>query len=217
MASHTGSLTPAYAAPEFFRGQTSNHSDQYCLAATYCHLRGGKPPFTGEAAHVMAGHLTESPDLSMIPAEERPALARALAKEPAQRWPSCQAFVEALTQSTLDRTLPSIPSPPVASRSSRRPAMIGAAALLAGLIGLGWFFKDQIIAHGDKKTGELSVATGTGSQDVPKNGQDGGKNPSRNGAEAKSPPQQENTAVQSNAWDSNFAGYQAMTRRTSAG
>ncbi len=95
-ASHTGSMTAAYAAPEFFHGRTSRHSDQYCLAVTYCQLRGGRLPFTGNAPALMAGHLHRVPDLTMLPAEERPVVARALAKKPQERWPSCAAFVEAL-------------------------------------------------------------------------------------------------------------------------
>jgi sulfatase modifying factor 1 len=93
---HTGSLTPAYAAPEFFDGKTHRHSDQYSLAVTYCLLRGGRLPFEGNAAQVMAGHLRRSPDLTMLPEAERPVVARALAKSPSKRWPSCSAFVNAL-------------------------------------------------------------------------------------------------------------------------
>src|SRR5262249_33890788 len=85
-----------YAAPEFFEGRTSRHSDQYSLAITYCQLRGGQLPFTGTPAQMMAGHLMQTPDLEMLPAEERLPVARALAKDPAERWPSCRAFVEAL-------------------------------------------------------------------------------------------------------------------------
>ncbi len=97
LASHTGNhWTFAYAAPEFFRKQTASQSDQYSLAATYCHLRGGRTPFQGPAAVIMAGHLLFPPDLLMIPAEERPVVARALSKEPKERWPNCRAFVEAL-------------------------------------------------------------------------------------------------------------------------
>jgi hypothetical protein len=44
----------------------------------------------------IAGHLLHPPDLTMLPDEERPAVAHALAKDPAERWPSCRAFVEAL-------------------------------------------------------------------------------------------------------------------------
>ncbi|MEI7686048.1 MAG: bifunctional serine/threonine-protein kinase/formylglycine-generating enzyme family protein [Planctomycetota bacterium] len=90
---HTGSMTLAYAPPEFVKGKTSIHSDQYSLAITYCHLRGGRVPFTGNYAQIMNGHLRGAPDLSMLPANERPTVARALAKDPSNRWPSCQAFV----------------------------------------------------------------------------------------------------------------------------
>ena len=47
VAGHTGIWTYSYAAPEFFRKQFSPRSDQYSLAATYCHMRGGSPPFGG--------------------------------------------------------------------------------------------------------------------------------------------------------------------------
>src|SRR5262249_61963589 len=87
ITSHTGCMTPAYAAPEFFRGQTSTQSDQYSLAASYCHLLTGRLPFPGNLAQIMDGHLTRSPDLGMLPAAERPLVARPMAKDPAQRWP----------------------------------------------------------------------------------------------------------------------------------
>jgi serine/threonine protein kinase len=95
-AGSAGLLTPAYTAPERFRGQTSDRSDQYSLAVSYCQLRGGELPFRGDAAQVMMGHLQLAPDLSMLPESERPAVARALSKEPGQRWPDCRAFVDAM-------------------------------------------------------------------------------------------------------------------------
>ncbi len=95
-AGHTGIWTFSYAAPEFFRGVTSRQSDQYGLAATYCHLRSGRLPYEGNAASVTAGHLFGNPDLEDLPEAERPVLERALAKEPADRWPDCRSFVEAL-------------------------------------------------------------------------------------------------------------------------
>jgi formylglycine-generating enzyme required for sulfatase activity/serine/threonine protein kinase len=96
IASNTGAVTPAYAAPEFLQGETCPQSDQYALAVTYCHLRGGRLPFTGNAAQVMTGHLKEPPDLTMLPEVERSIVGRALAKQPTTRWPSCRAFVDAL-------------------------------------------------------------------------------------------------------------------------
>jgi tetratricopeptide (TPR) repeat protein/serine/threonine protein kinase len=93
---HTGSMTPAYAAPEFFKNKTSSQSDQYSLAVTYCHLRGGQLPFNGSFEEIMFGHLTKDPDLSMIPENERDAVARSLSKTPRDRWPTCRALVEAV-------------------------------------------------------------------------------------------------------------------------
>jgi serine/threonine protein kinase/Flp pilus assembly protein TadD len=88
--------TPAYAPPEFFVGVVTRHSDQYSLAVTYCQLRGGRFPFVGDAPALMTGHVMHPPDLSMLDEPERPAVARALAKLPEDRWPDCRSFFEAL-------------------------------------------------------------------------------------------------------------------------
>jgi serine/threonine protein kinase len=106
---HTGHLTFEYAAPEFFQGQTSQWSDQYSLAVTYCHLRGGRLPFAGNAAQVIAGHLLHPPDLSMLLPEERPAVARALAKDAHLRWPSCGEFVNQLFHAPSSVSAPGLP------------------------------------------------------------------------------------------------------------
>jgi serine/threonine protein kinase len=92
----TCNLTPAYAPPEAFEGRPTVQSDQYSLAVSWCQLRGGRLPFVGDRVQVMAGHMRQPPDLSMLPEGERSAVRRALAKDPARRWPSCRAFVEAL-------------------------------------------------------------------------------------------------------------------------
>ncbi len=116
----SGGLTPAYAAPEFFLGRTTPWSDQYSLAVTYCHLRGGRLPFTGSVARVMASHVSQPPDLDMLPEGERGAVERALAKEPSRRWPSCGAFAEALAAGMRSAT----PAPPIADAATSDPAAI---------------------------------------------------------------------------------------------
>ncbi len=132
--SHTGSMTPAYAAPEFFKKQTSSQSDQYSLAVTYCHLRGGRPPFTGGMAEIMAGHLLEPPDLTMLPEGEREAAARALAKVPRDRWGSCRAFVEALRSEVPapDRVAPTAGPVGPPACGTFRPGEAGGASSTAG-------------------------------------------------------------------------------------
>ena len=98
------SLIAAYCSPEVRRGAASARSDQYSLAATYCYLRQGRPPAGIDAVELM-----------MLPVAERPAVARALATDPADRWPTCAAFVAALAADDLGAgaTLTSTPSPAV--------------------------------------------------------------------------------------------------------
>jgi serine/threonine protein kinase/Flp pilus assembly protein TadD len=102
IVSHTGPCTLPYAAPEYFSGRTARQSDQYALAVTYCQLRGGRMPFPGTSAEITVGHLCSDPDLDGLPEPERPIVARALAKQPEQRWPDCRSFIAALK--ALDTT-----------------------------------------------------------------------------------------------------------------
>jgi hypothetical protein len=124
--SSSGAMTPAYAAPEFFRGQTTSQSDQYALAVSYCQLRGGRLPFRGTMAELMAGHLSAPPDLGMIPEAERPVVARALAKDPAARWPDCRSFVQALEQAARPGggSPATVPAGPARGAPTLRPAAL---------------------------------------------------------------------------------------------
>jgi hypothetical protein len=94
LADHSGPMTPRYAAPEFFRGQTSERSDQYSLAVTAYFLRTGHVPFADDAPW---DRCLAPPDLHRLEdARERRALERALASNPQDRWPSCRDLVGAL-------------------------------------------------------------------------------------------------------------------------
>jgi hypothetical protein len=92
-----GGATPLYAAPETFNGQLSPQSDQYSLAIVYQELLTGQRPFDAKNIRQLAfQHQMKEPDLRPVPESERTVLARALAKDPAQRFPNCLAFVRAL-------------------------------------------------------------------------------------------------------------------------
>lgn len=91
--------TAAYAAPEVFKGRLSDRTDQYALAVSYCELRGGRLPFTDAPAHFDRQYTRPAADLSMLPAAERPVVARALSAAPPDRWPSCVEFISHLTAS----------------------------------------------------------------------------------------------------------------------
>ncbi len=84
--------TPPYAAPELYQGRLSPRTDQYALAVSYCELRGGRLPFNVKNIKT-SEHQQHPPDLSMLPVEERPAVARALDPNWLDRWPSCKDFV----------------------------------------------------------------------------------------------------------------------------
>jgi serine/threonine protein kinase len=89
--------TPAYMAPEVWRGRVNRHSDQYSLAVAYAELRLGKPLFgTRDMFELMMNHLKQIPVLDELPPAERAVLLRALSKNSAHRYESCTAFVGAL-------------------------------------------------------------------------------------------------------------------------
>ncbi|MBX9624427.1 MAG: protein kinase, partial [Gemmataceae bacterium] len=101
VATVTGGITPVYAAPETFDGVVTKFCDQYSLACVYQELLTGRRPFDGASmAQLLNQHLQLPPDLQPSPAGDRKALARALAKDPADRWPTVTAFVQALRGNT---------------------------------------------------------------------------------------------------------------------
>lgn len=94
-----GGLTPTYAAPEIFDGRPDRRSDQYSLAIVYQELLAGSLPFTGRTtAELARQHLNSSPDLEPLAPADRPVIARALSKNPLDRFSSCRQLVEQLTR-----------------------------------------------------------------------------------------------------------------------
>jgi serine/threonine protein kinase len=92
--------TPVYMAPEVWSGKVSTHTDQYSLALTYVEVGTGRRVFEGSLPDLMKKHCRDEPDLDALPRRERKAVARALAKQPADRYPSCSAFVQELRKAT---------------------------------------------------------------------------------------------------------------------
>ena len=103
MTSHTGTLTLAFAAPEFFEGKTYRQSDQYSLACTFCQLATGRLPFDGTAAEIVAGHLRGTPNLQLLSEDQQAVVEKALSKKPQNRWKDCNEFVKNLEKSSLKK------------------------------------------------------------------------------------------------------------------
>jgi serine/threonine-protein kinase len=132
-ASHTGSMSPHYVAPELIEGTVSRWSDQYSLAVSYAQLCTGCLPFRGETVgQVLNAHLHHPPDLEGLPEPERRVVARALAKKPEERWPNCRTFVQALDASEAVPTTDPGTIPPGTERSSPRPESFADERLWAG-------------------------------------------------------------------------------------
>ena len=98
-------LTPVYAAPELFDGAPGFRSDQYSLAIVYQEMLTGALPFGGRsAAQLAAQHLHGRPQIESLPASDQPAIARALSKNPEQRFRACCDMVAALFEVTPNRS-----------------------------------------------------------------------------------------------------------------
>src|SRR5688572_8070469 len=133
--------TPSYMSPEQATAETriDGRSDQYALGCVLYEMLAGAPPFTGPTSQaIMARHAADPvPPLRTVrdvPAALESAITRALAKMPADRWPSIDVFGsrigETVTVSAAVSTMP------VANQRIGRLALGAVAAMV--LIGVFW-------------------------------------------------------------------------------
>jgi eukaryotic-like serine/threonine-protein kinase len=133
--------TAGYLAPEQARGEaTIPATDLYALAVVAFELLTGRRPFESEsptaeaAAHVHAP-VPRVSELADLPPALDPVFARALAKEPADRFRHCSEFVSALREALQDGDSRTRRLPVASTQRSRWPVVVAgllAAAALAG-------------------------------------------------------------------------------------
>jgi TolB-like protein/Flp pilus assembly protein TadD len=131
--------TPTYMSPEQAAGNrdTDGRSDLYSLACVLFEMLAGQPPFTGPTPQsIIHQHfLSEPPSIThlrpAVPPGVAVAIARALAKTPADRFNTVGQFTEALTR---PQTAPAA----VVSRP-RSHAGLAIALGLVLLLGVVWF------------------------------------------------------------------------------
>jgi serine/threonine-protein kinase len=132
--------TPSYMSPEQAAGEQDidGRSDLYALGCVLYEMLGGKPPFTGPTVEsVVHQHLmVEPPPITnlrpTVPVEVAGALARTLAKNPADRFNPAAQFVQALSTPMAPR-----PTAAAARRSSARRLLIAAGAM--AVLAAAWF------------------------------------------------------------------------------
>ena len=111
---NTGSVgTVHYMAPEISTGNYNKQVDVYAAGVIFYEMLTGRVPFDGESAgEILMKHLTTPPDLSKVPAEFLPVVAKALAKNPAQRYPSMAEMARAVEAVNADAATSARPTPP---------------------------------------------------------------------------------------------------------
>jgi serine/threonine protein kinase len=98
--------TPEYSAPEQAQGHPiDGRTDQYALACVACLMLTGEVPYQrDDPLAILMAHATAPPPVlserrPQLPKASDSVMARALAKTPDARYPTCQDFTEALRQS----------------------------------------------------------------------------------------------------------------------
>ncbi|MBL8879527.1 MAG: serine/threonine protein kinase [Phycisphaerales bacterium] len=93
--------TVHYMAPEIGSGQYTKAIDVYALGVITYEMLTGKLPFAGSSmAEILMRHLTERPDLTRVPEPFATVIARAMQKDPKERYQDVNEMVDALMAST---------------------------------------------------------------------------------------------------------------------
>ncbi|MGH2693080.1 MAG: protein kinase domain-containing protein [Actinomycetota bacterium] len=146
--------TASYLSPEQSRGDQVDHrSDIYSLGCVLYEMLTGRPPFSGGSpVSVAYKHVNEEPEPASrvnpsVPAELESVVMRALRKDPVARFPTAEAFGEAVSSAVEGETtepfggdaavLPvstePLEQPPASRRRWLAPVAIAAILLTTGI------------------------------------------------------------------------------------
>jgi tetratricopeptide (TPR) repeat protein len=147
--------TPAYMSPEQVMGgrDLDGRSDLYSLGCVLYEMLAGVPPFAGAAAESLAyQHLSVSPPpvtsvRPSVPKDTVDAIAKCLAKTPADRFVTAAEFASALRAPDATATVRS-------ARPVRRWLLVAGAAVLIALTFVAWRFGPSLFHGGASVPGK---------------------------------------------------------------
>jgi tetratricopeptide (TPR) repeat protein len=174
--------TLRYLAPEALRGETDARSDVYSLGLTLYELLTLSPPFGERSPSELLRHVTEeqpvrprrlAPDL---PRDLETIVLKAIAREPAHRYPTAAALADDLTRFKNDLPIRARRATPLERvwRWSRRnrttsvlTAIACAALVLAGVVGwVGYASTMRALEGESKRRSEAEAATRRAEENV---------------------------------------------------
>jgi serine/threonine protein kinase/tetratricopeptide (TPR) repeat protein len=140
--------TPAYMSPEQATGEQAldARSDLYSLGCVLYEMLAGEPPFGGPTAQaILARMLTEQPrPLGSVRAGMPPVLERivsaAMARSPADRYPTVADFSRELETAAAQVTTPGSGTLTLPPPRKRRPVPLFAMLAIGFLLGVGALF-----------------------------------------------------------------------------
>jgi serine/threonine protein kinase len=139
--------SPAYMSPEQIRAtQIDGRSDQFALGTIAFLMLAGRMPFKGNTAHTLMYQIVTADPFEPLPGDipltpnVRAVLARALAKNPLDRFPDCASFIQDLTAASGARAAESQAStvknvaPPIQKVKESRSWLL--APIIGGILTL---------------------------------------------------------------------------------
>jgi ankyrin repeat protein/tRNA A-37 threonylcarbamoyl transferase component Bud32 len=188
-ATNTSSMTivgqsigsPSYMSPEQVQAApVDGRSDQFSLGVVAYRMLAGYLPFAADSTPALLYQImaAEPKPVQSLPPGASAALARAMAKDPNNRFPNCAAFAQELVRAmgaphseTTARTMPLPPHLPTqqipSSGSSNRSVAIPAVVVLLVLLlasGAYWRFRGK---PGAPSSSETSTPTATATAPAP--------------------------------------------------
>jgi hypothetical protein len=140
LASGGTTATLAYAPPEQISGDPMDHrGDVYALGCTLYHMLTGSVPFPRDSpGAVMYAHLSEPPPRpslgnTSVPTAFDAVIAKAMAKQPDERFSSCGAFAAAASAALAGDQLTGV----APAAASKRRDLLLAAVLLVVVVAAG--------------------------------------------------------------------------------